>query len=110
MKHISNLNIVILEGNLFRDPVFFFDEDEEKIACDLRIASSFYPNEIEKEVSYITVRCYERSLIRDAENYAEKGGWVRVTGRLWEERGGGSPASAKSKLTVIASCIEFRSD
>jgi single-strand DNA-binding protein len=110
MKYISSLNSVTLEGNFFRDPVFRFDEAEGKDVCDLRIASSFYPNENEKEVSYITVRCYEKNLMKAVENYGEKGRGVRITGRLREERGEGNPDAAKSRLVIVANNIEFRSD
>jgi single-strand DNA-binding protein len=110
VKYPSNLNFVILEGNLFRDPVFRFDEDEGKVVCNLRIASSFYPNETEKEVNYITVRCYERNLMKDADTYGEKGRWVRIAGRLREERDEGNSDTAKSKLVIVANSIEFRPD
>jgi single-strand DNA-binding protein len=106
----SNLNSVCLEGNLFRDPVFRFDEDEGKDVCDLRIASSFYPAENEKEVSYITVRVYGQRQIKSVEQLGCKGRGVRVVGRLREERGEGNPDAAKSRLVVVANTVEFRHD
>jgi single-strand DNA-binding protein len=110
MKYIGNINSVILEGNLFRDPIFRFDEDEGRDVCDLRIASSFYPNENEKEVSYITVRCYKKNLMKAVEQAGCKGRRVRIIGRLREERGGGNPDSAKSRIVIVVNHIEFHPD
>jgi single-stranded DNA-binding protein len=110
MSVINDLNSVILEGNLIRDPIRRFDDDEGEDVCDLAVASNFYPDEQEREVSFFAVRVYSKRKIASVENQGRKGGRVRITGRLKQEcRGGigGDSAPSKSVVVIVAETVEF---
>jgi single-stranded DNA-binding protein len=107
MKYVSYENSVKIEGNIFRDPSFFFDADEGKDACELVIASCFYPNDEEKEVSYFIVRLYDKELIQLIADLdlSIKGKRIFVTGRLCQMRD-----AYNSRVIIVASRLDLGPD
>lgn len=107
---MNDLNSVLLEGNLTRDPEMKYTQSGSAI-CTFSIAvnrSYKKGDEWEKEVSFIDVTVWGKPA-ENCSQYLKKGRGVRVVGRLkqdrWEKDG-----KTNSKLGVIADHVEFKSE
>ena len=106
---MNNLNSILIEGNLVRDPLLRSTPKGTQI-CTLSLASNrFYKQEsgYEKEVSFFNVETWAR--LADA-CYAKgkKGRGVRVVGRLKQDRWTGTDGKSHSRVTIVAEHVEFR--
>jgi len=106
---MNNLNSVLIEGNLVRDPdskVF----DEEKTLSTMVIATNRYytdkQGEYTQEVSYFTITAWGK-LAKNCIEYLHKGRGIRVVGRLRQERWKESNNDMRERISIVAEHIEF---
>lgn len=106
---MNNLNSVLLEGNLVRDP-----EEKKtvtgKILCHFSIACNRYykkDGERVQEVSYFEIEAWS-GLAEACLKHLCKGRGVRVVGRLKQDRWTDSEEKSQSKVKVIAEQVEFK--
>ncbi|GHV52223.1 single-stranded DNA-binding protein 2 [Spirochaetia bacterium] len=106
---MNNLNSIIIEGNLARDPVFRQTAKGTSL-CTFSIASNRFfkqDNGIEKEVSFFEVESWAK-LAQSVQNLGRKGRGVRVVGRLKQDRWNDGDGKARSKVSIVAEHVEFR--
>jgi single-strand DNA-binding protein len=108
---MNNLNSVLVEGNLVRDPLLRSTPKGTPI-CTFSLASNrFYKQDsgMEKEVSFLDVEAWGK-LSEHCYNQGHKGRGVRVVGRLKQDRWIGSDGKNHSRVTIVAEHVEFRPD
>jgi single-strand DNA-binding protein len=106
---MNNLNSIIIEGNLIRDPEYRETAKGTPI-CSFSIASNrFYKQGegMEKEVSFFDVTTWSK-LATSVQNLGHKGRGVKVVGRLKQDRWNGPDGKVRSKVTIVAEHVEFR--
>jgi single-strand DNA-binding protein len=106
---MNNLNSVLIEGNLVRDPVFKETPEGTKF-CALSIASSrFYKGEggMEKEVGFFDIETYGK-LAESCHDLGHKGRGLRTVGRIRQDRWTGEKGEPQSRIVVVAEHVEFR--
>lgn len=106
---MNNLNSVLIEGNLVRDPLFRSTPKGTPV-CTFSLASNrFYKQDdgYEKEVGFFEVESWSK-LAENCNNLGHKGRGVRVVGRLKQERWNGSDGKPHSKIMIVAEHVEFR--
>ncbi len=108
---MNNLNSVLLEGHLVRDPEKVLVGSNGSVMGKFPIAVNRYykkaNSEAVEEVMYIGVQVWG-GLAEGCLNYLKKGRGVRVVGRLrqerWEDKEGGN----REKIIVVAEHVEFK--
>jgi single-strand DNA-binding protein len=108
---MNNLNSILLEGNLVRDPLFRSTTKGTSV-CTFSLASNRYYKQdsgLEKEVSFFDVETWAK-LAENCYNLGRKGRGVRVVGRLKQDRWNGPDGKLRSKVTIVAEHVEFRPD
>ena len=106
---MNNLNSILLEGNLARDPEPRY-APEGTPTCTLVVASNRtykVAGEREEEVSFIETTTSGKLATVCAE-YLTKGRGVRVVGRLKQERWEDPDGNARAKVVIVAEHIEFQ--
>ena len=106
---MNNLNSVLLEGNMVRDPMSRTTERGTPV-CTFTIASNrFYRQDsvIEREVCFFDIEAWG-NLADTCENTGRKGRGVRVVGRLKQDRWTGVDGKNHSKIVIVAEHIEYR--
>jgi len=106
---MNNLNSILLEGNLVRDPEVKYTSKGTCI-CEFTVASnrSFkVENEYQKEVSFFEIITWSK-LAQTCAEYLKKGRGIRVVGRLKQSRWTGDDGKNKTKISIIADHIEFK--
>ena len=106
---MNNLNSILIEGNLVRDPMLRSTPKGTQV-CTMSLASNrFFKQEsgFEKEVSFFEVETWAR-LAEACYNKGRKGRGVRVVGRLKQDRWTGPDGKPHSKISIIAEHVEFR--
>ena len=106
---MNNLNSVLLEGNLCRDPELRYTPKGTPV-CTLVLASNrFYKVEGERqeEVSFVETTTWGKLATVCAE-YLAKGRGVRVVGRLKQERWEDPDGNSRAKMVVVAEQVEFQ--
>ena len=108
---MNNLNSVLLEGNMVRDPLLRSTPKGTPV-CNFTIASNrFYRQDsnMEKEVGFFDVEAWGR--LADACNtQGRKGRGVRVVGRLKQDRWTGNDGKNHAKIAIVAEHVEYRTD
>jgi len=108
---MNNLNSVLIEGNLVRDPEFKTTPKGTAV-CKFPIASNRFfrqDDALEKEVGFFDVESWGK-LAERASEIGRKGKGVRVVGRLKQDRWQSKDGKAMSKVFIVAEHIEFRPD
>jgi single-strand DNA-binding protein len=108
---MNNLNSILIEGNLVRDPLFRTTSKGTSL-CTFSIASNrFFKQDsgLEREVSFFDVETWAK-LAENCYNLGRKGRGVRVVGRLKQERWTGADGKPHSKVAIVAEHVEFRPD
>ena len=108
---MNNLNSILIEGNLVKDPLLRSTPKGTPI-CTLRLASNRYYKQdsgFEREVSFFDVETWAR-LAEACYNKGRKGRGIRVVGRLKEDRWNGADGKPHSRITIVAEHVEFRPD
>ncbi|MDR2434201.1 MAG: single-stranded DNA-binding protein [Treponema sp.] len=106
---MNNLNSILIEGNLVRDPLLRSTPKGTPV-CTFTLASNrFFKQDsgFEKEVSYFDIETWAK-LAEACNNKGHKGRGVRVVGRLKQDRWDGSDGKVHSKVTIVAEHVEFR--
>jgi single-strand DNA-binding protein len=108
---MNNLNSILIEGNLVRDPVFKNTERGTPI-CSFTIASNRFfrqDTELEKEVGFFDVEAFSK-LAENCQGRGNKGRAVRVVGRLKQNRWTNTDGKQCSRILIVAEHIEYRPD
>ena len=108
---MNNLNSVLIEGNLVRDPQFKTTSKGTPI-CTFTIASNrFYKQDssLEKEVGFFEIESWSQ-LAETCHHQGRKGQGVRVVGRLRQERWNSTDGKSHSRIYVVAEHVEFKHD
>jgi single-strand DNA-binding protein len=108
-EEMNNLNSVLIEGNLTRDPELSYTPKGIPV-CRFSIATNrFYKQEEEyqKEVSYFDVTVWLKQAEICAE-YLKKGRGVRVVGRLKQDRWQDQEGNNRSRVIIVAEHVEFK--
>ena len=106
---MNNLNSILIEGNLVRDPVFKSTPKGTPV-CTFSLASNRYykqDSETEKEVSFFEVETWSK-LAETCHNWGAKGRGVRVVGRLKQQRWNDTEGNPQSKVMIVAEHVEFK--
>ena len=106
---MNNLNSVLVEGNLVRDPEYKTTTKGTAL-CKFTVASNRYFKQedgFEKEVSYFDVESWGK-IADSVNNLGRKGRGVRVVGRLKQERWNGNDGKAMSRVVIVADHVEYR--
>ena len=111
---MNNLNSVLIEGNMVRDPLFRSTQKGTAV-CNFTIASNrFYKLDkqdpgFEKETGFFEVETWGK-LADVCSNHGRKGRGVRVVGRLKQDRWTGTDGKSHTKVAIVAEHVEYRSD
>jgi single-strand DNA-binding protein len=108
---MNNLNSILIEGNLVRDPLNRTTPKGTHV-CTFTIASNRYYKQdanFEKEVGFFDVETWSR-LADTCYNQGHKGRGVRVVGRLKQERWNGPDGKPRSRVAIVAEHVEFRKE
>ncbi|MCL2197094.1 MAG: single-stranded DNA-binding protein [Treponema sp.] len=108
---MNNLNSILIEGNLVRDPLLRSTTKGTQI-CSLSIASNRYYKQdtnaaYEKEVSFFDVETWAK-LAEVCYSKGKKGRGVRVVGRLKQSRWNDPEGKSHSRVSIVAEHVEFR--
>jgi single-strand DNA-binding protein len=106
---MNNLNSVLIEGNLVRDPQYRTTAKGTAV-CNFTIASNrFYrmDSNLEKEVGFFDVETWSK-LAENCNTLGKKGRGVRVVGRLKQDRWQDADGTARSRIAIVAEHVEFR--
>jgi single-strand DNA-binding protein len=106
---MNNLNSILIEGNLVRDPLLRSTPKGTQV-CTFSLASNrFFRQDsgLEKEVSFFDVETWSK-LAEQCYNLGRKGRGVRVVGRLKQDRWNDASGKSHSKVSIVAEHVEFR--
>jgi single-strand DNA-binding protein len=105
----SNLNSILLEGNMVRDPQYRVTPKGSPV-CTFTMASNRYfrqDNGYEKEVSFFNVETWGK-LAEACNKQGKKGRGLRAVGRLRQDRWQGEDGKPHARITIVAEHVEFR--
>ena len=108
---MNNLNSVLIEGNMVRDPLFRSTQKGTSV-CNFTIASNrFYRQDsgFEKETGFFDIETWGK-LADVCTTMGRKGRGVRVVGRLKQDRWTGNDGKNHTKVAIVAEHVEYRSD
>jgi single-strand DNA-binding protein len=108
---MNNLNSILLEGNLVRDPLLRSTPKGTSV-CTFTLASNrFFRQDsgMEREVGFFDVETWAK-LADHCYNQGRKGRGVRVVGRLKQDRWNSADGKTHSRVTIVAEHVEFRPD
>jgi single-strand DNA-binding protein len=106
---MNNLNSILIEGNLVRDPELSYTPKGKPI-CKFAVAcnrSYKQDDEFQKEVSFFDVSTWSR-LAEVCGEYLKKGRGVRVVGRLKQDRWTDPDGKPHSRVEIVAEHVEFK--
>jgi single-strand DNA-binding protein len=106
---MNNLNSILLEGNLVRDPEISYTPKGAPV-CTFSVACNRYykqEEELKEEASYFDVTVWNR-LAEVCKEYLAKGRGVRVVGRLKQDRWEDPEGKTRSKVHIVAEHVEFK--
>lgn len=106
---LNNLNSIIIEGNLVRDPLLKTIPNGNYV-CSFAVASNRYykqNEQTEKEVSFFEVEAWSK-LAQTCGEILKKGRGVRVVGRLKQDRWEDGAGKTQSRIKIVAEHVEFK--
>lgn len=107
---MNQLNSLILEGNITREPEFKETPHGFKV-CKIPLAvNRYYKNaagEGIEEVSYFDIEAFGK-IAEYCESRTQKGRGLRVVGRLKQDRWKTEEGKNTSRVSIIAEHIEFK--
>jgi len=106
---MDNLNSILIEGNLVRDPVLKSTPKGTQV-CTFSLASNRYyrqDSQLAKEVSFFEVESWDK-LAESCHSQGRKGRGVRVVGRLKQDRWTDREGKPQSRVSIVAEHVEFR--
>jgi single-strand DNA-binding protein len=108
---MNNLNSIILEGNLVRDPDLRLMPNGKQV-CNFKLASNrFHKNEegFVKEVGFFDVETWGKAA-EICKGQGRKGMALRVVGRLKQEQWKDGEGQPHSKIIIVADNVEFKQE
>jgi single-strand DNA-binding protein len=105
---MNQLNSVIVEGNLTKDPNQEYTPKGSAVTHFTIASNRYYKQDGERreEVGYFDIETWNR-LAETCGEYLKKGRGVRVVGRLkqdrWQQNG-----QSRSRIVIVAEHVEFR--
>lgn len=106
---MNNLNSVLIEGNLVRDPELSYTQKGTPV-CKFTVATNRFfkqDEEYQREVSYFDITTWSR-LAEVCGEYIAKGRGVRIVGRLKQDRWEDAEGNMRSKVQIVAEHVEFK--
>ena len=106
---MNNLNSILLEGNLVRDPDLKATPSGTPV-CTFAVASNRWykqNDQLEKEVSFFDVEAWSK-LAQTCGDTLKKGRGVRVVGRLKQDRWNDGEGKSHNKVKIVAEHVEFK--
>lgn len=106
---MNNLNSVLVEGNLVRNPEAKELETGSQV-CRFAVASNRYflqDQERQTEVSFFDVEVWNK-LAEQCAKSLEKGRGVRVVGRLKQDRWVDHEGKSHSRVKIVGEHVEFK--
>ncbi|GHV76784.1 hypothetical protein AGMMS49942_16050 [Spirochaetia bacterium] len=106
---MNNLNSIIIEGNLVKDPLLRSTPKGTPV-CTFSIASNrFYKQDttVMEEVSFFDVDTWAK-LAESCFHLGHKGRGVKVVGRVKQDRWTDPEGKPHSKVLIVAEHVEFR--
>ena len=106
---MNNLNSILLEGNLARDPALSYSPTGTPV-CTLVVASNRtykVAGERTEEVSFIETTTWGK-LATVCDEHLKKGRGLRVVGRLKQERWEDPDGNPQAKVVIVAEHVEFK--
>jgi single-strand DNA-binding protein len=108
-ENMNNLNSILMEGNLVRDPVLNQTPKGTNV-CSFSVASNRYykqNDETQQEVSFFDVEVWAK-LAEVCSRELNKGRGVRVVGRLKQDRWTDDQGGNRSKVKIVGEHVEFK--
>jgi single-strand DNA-binding protein len=106
-KRMQNLALVILDGNLTRDPESRKTKNEKEVTSfAVALNHEWGAKEGNNAVSYINVECWGK-LAENCARYLKKGSRVTVQGQLRQDRWKDDEGAAHSRVKVLANSVRF---
>ncbi|SIQ38571.1 single-strand DNA-binding protein [Alkalispirochaeta americana] len=107
---MNDLNSILMEGNLTRDPVLSSTPSGTSV-CNFALGTHYRykkNDEPQDETSFFDVEAWAR-LAENCAEYLKKGRGVRVVGRLKQDRWKDAEGQSRSRVKIVAEHVEFRS-
>ena len=106
---MNNLNSILLEGNLAREPELRYTPKGTPIGTLVVASNRTYKvdGERHEEVSFVEATTVGKLATVCAEHLT-KGRGVRVVGRIKQERWEDADGNARSKVVIVAEHVEFQ--
>lgn len=107
---MNQLNSIIVEGNVTRDPEFKETAAGHKICIIPLAVNRFFKTSSGdgvKEVSYFDIETFGK-MAENCKKNAEKGRGLRVVGRLKQNRWTDNEGKNRSSVAIVAEHIEFK--
>ena len=106
---MRDLNSIIIEGNLTRDPEFR-ETPKGTPVCMFSLASNRYyrtDEDTRQEVSFFNVETWSR-VAESCNEYLKKGRGVRVVGRLKQDRWVNQEGQNCDRIKIVAEHVDFK--
>jgi len=106
---MNNLNSILIEGNLVRDPELAYTPKGTAV-CKFTVACNRafkQDDQLQKEVSFFDVSTWTR-LAEVCGEYLKKGRGVRIVGRLRQDRWNDPEGKPRSRIEIVAEHVEFK--
>ena len=106
---MNNLNSILIEGNLVRDPVLRSTPNGTPVCLFSVSTNRFFKqnDELQKEVSYFDIESWAATA-QTCGSTLTKGRGVRVVGRLKQDRWNDENGAPKSRIKIVAEHVEFK--
>lgn len=106
---MNNLNSILIEGNLIKDPVLRVTPNGTPVCLFSVATNRFYKqnDELQKEVSYFDIESWANTA-QSCGSLLSKGRGVRVVGRLKQDRWNDENGNPKSRIKIVAEHVEFK--
>ena len=108
---MNQLNSIILEGNVCKEPEIKEINGEKNLATFSIAVNRYYKKadgDFEQEVSYFDIEAWGSNYVKLISEKAEKGSGVRIVGRLKQNRWNGPDGKSNSKVVIVAEHIDYR--
>ncbi len=106
---MNDLNSILLEGNLTRDPELTFPKNGTAL-CKMAVANNRYykvNDKYEQEVSYFDIEVWGKTA-EACQQYLKQGRGVRISGRNKQNRWKTEEGNSRSKIIIVADTVEFK--
>ncbi|MBN1524644.1 MAG: single-stranded DNA-binding protein [Spirochaetales bacterium] len=106
---MNNLNQILIEGNLVRDPQFKHTPKGTAV-CTFSVASNRYlkqDDDYEQEVSFFDITTWSQ-LAESCNEQLKKGRGVRIIGRLKQDRWQDPEGKTRARVHIIADHVVFK--